>query len=286
MRACVVLLGVAMAQYTRVPDDLFTSVLNGYTDFLFDWVGVDYNQQGRDWPGTCATGQAQSPIDINETPDDPASLQIVTVSNSSYTPILFKNGPIDVYLQNNNYFPVYWTFAGTLSQQVLDLDIQQVLAMLLFQTPAEHTLNGVRYPLGVQLIYAGAVAGGMMTGGYQVYIFIQEGARNPALDQLINEEPLDVSYFLPEGGLLDDYFFYMGSYNMPVPDCVENMPWVISNYVMEASADQIAYFQDEFINDPTFSGGLGNIRELQPLNGRTVYHFIPTPDESLYVFLD
>ena len=157
--------------------------------------------------------------------------------------------------------------------------------MLLFQTPAEHTINGYQYPLGVQLIYAGAVAGGMMTGGYQVYVLVREGARNPAFDQLMTQQQLDVSYFLPPGGLLDDYYFYMGSYNMPVPDCVENMPWVISNYIIEASQDQIQYFQDQFINDISFSGGVGNAREIQPLNGRTVYHFVPTQDETMDSFL-
>ena len=286
IRLAVLLIAGGYGQYTRLADDQVGFTMNGYVDMLFPWVGPGYDQGGSDWGGVCATGQNQSPIDIDETPDDPALFQVVTVDNSTFTPITFNSVPGSVEVFFDGYLDVYFIYSGTLRQQVNSIRVNQILGMLTFNTPAEHTINGYRYPMNVVLGYAGANANAAITFGYQVVVNVREGAANPALDQFINQQPFDTSSLLPPNGVLDDYYFYMGSFSNPEPDCLENVAWVVSNYVVEASREQIAYFEDLYINDPSFSGGAGNARAIQPQNGRTVYHFIPTPSDDLSSFLE
>ena len=272
---CFLLTGFALADYSRYSiDDVYFS-MNGFADRFYPWVGPGYHNSGSDWGGTCATSRSQSPIDIVDAPHDPSHFQVVTAGNSTFNPILFKNYPAPLRIQPTGMVDMYWLYAGTLTQVTSSITLNQVLSFIMFQTPAEHPVNGHRYPLSVQLGYAGAMANGAITFGYQVVVNIQEGAANPALDQFINQQPFDASWLLPPNGVLDDYYFYLGSFNAPIPDCVEGFAWVISNYVVEASRDQIAYFEDLYINDRSFSGGAGNVRAVQPLNDRTLYHVIP-----------
>ena len=270
----LLIVGRVTGQYETLPDDMSEIHLNGYTDYLLNWDGYDYFQQGRDWPGICAIGTSQSPIDINEYPEDPSLFQVVTPSNSTLRPVTFETELSDVYLQNNQYFPLYRTFRGNFWVVTNGIVNQQVLAQMMFHAPGETTVNGIRYPMGIQLTYSRVSAGGFMLGGSQVYILVREGQSNPGLAQVIAQQPLDVKYFLPPSLVLDDYYFYIGSFNLPVRGCPEGVGWYVSNYVIEGSSEQIAYFQDRFVNDHSFSGGLGNVRALQPQNGRTIYHFV------------
>lgn len=267
------LLSVATAEYTRISSSQ-AIWLNGYQDSAYPWAGPGFEKMGRDWDGLCASGLAQSPIDITEYPANPDQYQVVTASNSTFRPLVFSNSPSSLYLQDNGLFDFVWIYQGTVTQTVNEINVEEVLALIIFHAPAEHTIRGVRYPLGVLLEYSGVMPDGSITFGYQVYVVFREGRRNVALDQFINQEPMDVSFFLPPNGVLDDYYYYIGSFDIPVPGCIENIPWVISNYVMEAAPEQIQHFQDLYVNDLSFSNGVGDIRAIQPLNDRVLYHFI------------
>ena len=265
------LIATVAGQYVRFPDDQQIATINGYIDLLLDWSGPGYEQRGRDWPGICATGRQQSPIDITPFVVSPGRYQEVTADNSTFRPIQFENEPSPVIVQYNGKFETNWLYSGTLTQQINDVSVEQILASVIFEAPAEYTLNGVRFPMGIYLAYAGALPTGAITFGYQVYVWVREGQRNLGLDQYINQQPLDVSYFLPPGGLLTDYYFYTGSFD--ISPCPESVPWVVSNYIIEAAPDQIAYFTAQYVTDLSFSGGNGNIRTEQPLYDRTLYHF-------------
>lgn len=271
MHLLFICFAVVSAEYYRFPDDQVTVRMNGYTDRLADWGEANFRQSGRDWPGLCSTGEGQSPIDITHYPADPRQYRVVTSANSTFGPIRFRNSPAPVSLQFNGLFDTNWLYTGTMQLDVNGMIQEEVLALLLFEAPAEHTINGVRYPMGINLMYASANPDGSISFGYQVYVLIREGRRNEGLEQYLAQVPLDVSYFLPSR--LDDYYFYMGSLNA-WENCQEHVPWIVSNSIVEAAPDQIAVFTDQFVNDLRFSNGKGNARAIQPLNGRTIYHYV------------
>jgi len=168
---------------------------------------------------------------------------------------------------------VYWLYSGTAETDVDDFSTNQIIDSFALHAPSEHTIDGTQYPLSIQLMYTNIATGGIPTGGYQVEVFFKEGSRSTLLDQLINEEPLDMTELFPAGGVLEDYFFYMGSWNYP-PGCEEEVTWVIPNYAVDAAPDQIQYFTDLYVNDMNFTDGRGTARAIQPIYDRIITHFV------------
>ena len=253
------------AEYTRFPASQRAFTVNGFNDQFVDWRGPGFALQGRDWDGLCATSKTQSPIDITDYP--PSLLQVVSTSNSTFSPIYFQSREEPLVVQFNGLYDMYYMFAGTSRQVVAGVTTQRILSDVAFKVPAEHTLNGVRYPMSVLLGYSGVLPNGDLSLGYQITVLIREGAPNPGLSQFLSQSPMDVSAFLPLSKVLDDYYDYVGSFD--IPPCWEDVPWVISSYIVEASRGQIEYFQK------LYGASGGNARAIQPRNGRTIYHFIP-----------
>ena len=262
---------LASAEYTRLLGDQQYFTMNGFNDRFMPWQGPVFEQQGRDWDGACASGKAQSPIDITDYPDPPSLLQVVTASNSSFSPIYFENQEDTMVMQFNGLYDMFYMIAGTSRMVNRGVATERVLSVVAVETPAEHTMNGVRYPMSIILGYAGVLPNGDLIRGYQVSILFREGASNPGLAQFMSQSRLDVSAFLPPDGVLDDYYYYVGSFD--APPCWEGMPWIVSNYIVEASREQIAFFQDQY--GLQFPEGARGVRAVQPLNGRTIYHFVP-----------
>jgi carbonic anhydrase len=108
-------------------------------------------------------------------------------------------------------------------------------------------------------------------------ILFKVGKPNPFLQSLIEEDgEVSIASIIPSSGVVDDYYYYSGSVDLPWPDCWEPVTWYIPNYVVEASAAQIDYWTERYVQDLSFSNGKGSARDVQPLNNRTVYHFIPS----------
>jgi carbonic anhydrase len=149
--------------------------------------------------------------------------------------------------------------------------------------PAEHTFNGLRYPLELHMTYVMNHPSGNIYSGISFFLLYQEGREDPFLEDLINENhtTIDVSPVFPSNGIVDDYYYYTGTVNLPWPDCWP-LSWVMPNYILEASPTQIQYFNELYIKNLTFSDGRGIIRALQPLNDILVYHYI-TPSEPSFL---
>ena len=272
------LLPLALAVYPRLDQSQRVLVMNGFYDPLWEDINVfgtelNYRLGGHDWPGLCQNGTQQSPINLRTIPDP--SFQVSSPANSTFQPLIFDNPIIqNPAVDDVEFFNAYYTYVGTVETDVDDsVASQQVLDSFVLHAPSEHTIDGVQYPLSIQLMYTDVVAGGYPTGGYQMEVLFTEGSRSALLDQIINEEPMDLSELFPPGGVLNDYFFYLGSWNFP-PTCTEEMPWVIPNYAVPAALDQIDYFTDLYVHNYNFTGGRGNARAVQPLNGRIVTHFV------------
>lgn len=270
------LFSAVFAVYVRLDRTQPTLSMNGFVDSTWTAIdvfdqGYNYVNDGRDWPGLCQTGREQSPINLRTFPDP--SFSLVSPQNSSFEPLVFTNPVVTPQVMDLTFFNVYWVYSDAVETDVGALESQQVLGSFAMHAPSEHTINGIQYPLSIQLMYKNVAAGGAVTEGYQVEVFFREGGRSALLDQLIGEQPLEMAELFPEGGVLGDYFFYIGSGTFP-PGCEEGVTWVIPNYTVDAAIDQVQYFTDLYVNDMNFTDGRGTARATQPLNGRIITHFV------------
>lgn len=128
-----------------------------------------------------------------------------------------------------------------------------------FHTPAEHLLQGRRFPLEAHFVHRRD--DGMLG---VIGVFVQEGAPNPILQPVLDElagrtgaaARLDISGLLPRERT---YYRYAGS--LTTPPCSEAVDWVVMEQPITASRDQIAtlvrYYAD-------------NARPVQPLYRRFI----------------
>jgi carbonic anhydrase len=257
---------------------------NNLVDIEPQYPPFNFFQEGRDWQGLCATAPLQSPIDIS---DAYSNLQIVTAANSTFrefrtiTPTVEKSG---IYQQNVQGLIVDWLFSTSFEQEIFGSMITQTMYEVHFTVPAEHTYNGLRYPLELHVVYGLSQPDGNVVPGVNIILLFREGRAHPFVEDFINSNrtTIDLTSLFPSSGVVDDYYYYVGSVDVPWPDCWTPLSWFLPNYILEASTEQIQYFNDFYINDLSFSNGRGVIRALQPLGNRPTYHFI-TPAASSFL---
>jgi carbonic anhydrase len=137
-----------------------------------------------------------------------------------------------------------------------------------WHTPSEHELNGQKFPVEMHLVHQ--ADDGTLT---VVGVFVKSGKENKELGKIFSalpaqkDERRDVGRFnltklLPHG--LQSYR-YMGSLTTPNPQGVfmEGVRWIVLAQPVEMSQQQIDAFKQLFPE--------GNSREVQPLNGRTIF---------------
>ncbi|MFC5344826.1 carbonic anhydrase [Brevundimonas staleyi] len=121
--------------------------------------------------------------------------------------------------------------------------------------PAEHLLNGRRFPLEIHFVHAGPDGILGVLG-----VFAETGEASAPLQAVLDSlgaethPSLDPNGFLPAGR---DFFRYEGS--LTTPPCSETVDWVVLNDPITASQAQIDAF--ERIHP-------GNTRPIQPLHRR------------------
>lgn len=258
----------------------FVLHLNGYEDEPINPPKFDYFQGGRDWPGLCAYGHYQSPIDITPHTPTPEQFQVVSPANSTFRPLaldVYSVPRSEFYIADTGAFVAYMFFETSLTETSPKYDdVRLNLADFHLKTPAEHTINGMRYPMSMQVVWVYRQPDRNKYISTYMHLMFQEGRENPLLTQLIqNDTTIDVTSLFPASGVIDDYFYYIGSMSFPWPECLEPEAVVIPNYVLDAAPWQIDYWRDMYINNLTFSGGRGNARDVQPLYDRVIYHVVP-----------
>ena len=107
-------------------------------------------------------------------------------------------------------------------------------------------------------------------------LFFQEGRRSPFFNTLLSGDLSDFNSLLSSP--IEDYFYYVGSLEVSIPPkCFEGgVSYAVVNPVLEISAEQI----EQISTGPDAISladavGHGLYREVQPLNGRTLYHRVP-----------
>lgn len=192
----------------------------------------------------CDIGKMQSPIDLTN-PDARASVKLVA-----------NFGRVDGTLSLGRE-KIQIDFTPGQGKGMKSGDKVFDLLQVHFQTPAEHAVNGVRYPMVAHFVHATG-AGELGVLG----VFFTEGSANPALGALLDAHAtgdgtplsLNIDDMIPDSL---NVYRYMGS--LTTPPCNEGVNWHVADVPVEASAEQIAKLR----------GALGpTARSIQDRNGR------------------
>lgn len=217
----------------------------------FEYQGEAGEDETQEWAElsehyeTCATGQAQSPIDL--TSAAPADLENV----------VFAYGETAVTIINNGHTIQVDRITGS---QITLNSVDYQLKQFHFHAPSEHTLDGQSFPIEMHLVHKSADGKLAVVG-----VFITEGAENPAFapvwSHLPNEESpglIATGATVQVAGLLPaEQTIYRYSGSLTTPPCSENVTWSVMSQPVEMSAGQIA----------TFTAIIsGNNRPVQPVN--------------------
>ena len=201
----------------------------------------------------CSIGQRQSPIDIFDSVADQKLPLIHFHYNPSYITKIVDNG-------HSLQFNVKQGSTITYNNKVYTLMQFHV------HEPAEHTIDGIRYPLELHFVHQAKDGSTLVMA-----VLVKEGLTNSYFEKLslyrnlAKAESADVEITLnPENLLPQDktYYTYQGS--LTTPPCTESVIWIVFKQPITMSPTQI---QSLALHLPK-----NNNRPLQPLNGRIVTH--------------
>ena len=196
----------------------------------------------------CAVGQQESPIDlIGSIAADLGPLEI----DWSPLPAAVRDTGHAIQLDApaaSDAVPGSMMTVGGNTYRLLQLHVHQ---------PAEHLLDGRRFPLEIHFVHAGPDGILGVLG-----VFAEAGAASAPLQTVLDalgadpgaRATLDPNGFLPTGR---DFFRYEGS--LTTPPCSETVDWVVLRDPITVSQAQIDAF--ERIHP-------GNTRPVQPLHRR------------------
>ena len=208
---------------------------------------------------TCASGRAQSPIDIvNATPNAqlpaltarfrPAALRVV--HHAHQADVVNTGHSIQVNYPNADTITVGGDAYALLQYH--------------FHSPSEHQVAGTSFPMEMHLVHKStegrlAVVGVLIREGRSNAAFGPVWSRLPATKgaEVVHDSVMvDVDDLLPA---VRTSYRYDGS--LTTPPCSEGVEWFVLTTPIELSAQQIAAFRQALA---------GNNRPVQPLNGRVI----------------
>ncbi|XP_011075358.1 alpha carbonic anhydrase 7 [Sesamum indicum] len=237
-------------------DETSFSYVVGATDGPQNWGNLNPN-----WT-LCGTGKSQSPINI---------LDYKVKLNRTLGDLNINYRPAEALIRNAGYeIEVKWTGdAGGVIINGDEFKLQEVH----WHTPAEHTVNGIRFNMELHIVHVNSGGDIAVVG-----ILYKLGPADPFLAQFLpylpsaSEEGFPLGIVDPSSVKIPgrEYYRYNGS--LTTPPCSENVTWTIFKRVKTVSIEQVHALKDAIDDENT-----GNARPIQPLNGRTVYIFEPKP---------
>jgi len=252
-------------------------------------TSFSYSKGGADWTGTCATGQAQSPINIE-------TAKTVCVRHGEDTARAYR---IDFHyaeavqnlslVNSGNTIRVrgdlgFVTLGGCNPCNGQEYRVKQFQ----FRTPSEHTIDTTaakagNYAMELQIVHqkvGSTKKNDLVTVSIFFYVQPEGGFPNSFLDNLnwsslpkskgqstvltggVNLRKLD------EALVKAEYYTYKGS--LTTPTCDETNTWFIMKTPLGMTQAQLDAIQAIFQKNKDFAGGNGNNRVVQPLGTRQV----------------
>ena len=178
----------------------------------------------------CGTGERQSPIDIRD--GLKVDLEQITFD---YRPTAFK------VVDNGHTIQVNVSGWNSLRMQGRSFKLVQFH----FHRPSEEMIDGKTFEMVVHLVHQDS-QGKLAV----VAVLIEKGARQPVLQAVLNNLPLEKGQEVPVNGNSIDlaqmlptdrrYFTYMGS--LTTPPCTEDVLWIVMKQPAQATAEQLNLF--------------------------------------------
>lgn len=214
------------------------------------WAEIEKNTQ--------CDSQHQSPINIIETK---------TTINSTATDLNIMYSPNTVLNKvENNGHSIQFDFNPGDSIQYKNNTY--FLKQIHFHEPAEHLINGIKYPIEIHLVHiskdnAITVLGilGMEGEKSQLFEFFESFLPIKNGEERIINQNLDLTSLFPNK---KDFYSYSGS--LTTPPCTENVNWIVFKEPIIISLEEVLKLKE---NMP-----LNNYRNEQPVNDRIIYHNI------------
>jgi carbonic anhydrase len=201
------------------------------------------------WPGLCASGTQQSPIDISVAA--PENLPPIDFYCRQFTPTLNDNG-------HTLQIHAPWKQCS-----IVISGAQYYLTQFHFHHPGEEKVMGKAADLEIHFIFRSDQE------RYAVLsVLVKRGQPNALMERLLNRWPaevnegyifsrtINVAEFMPASR---GYYMYDGS--LTSPPCTEGLPRIVMKTPIELSEEQIARFAKKYPH---------NIRPTQALHGRQV----------------
>lgn len=257
----------------------------------------NYNKRGSDWECQCSEGKEQSPINIDSKSAFKSQAAPVFVFDevdktsfiSSLDGTLTSNEPIKI-----RYYRGAVRIFHTKFGKVVTLDGAVYHAEeIVFHTPSEHMIDGVRSEMEMQVICYGQTKGDIAKQVVISFLFEKKpGVYNKFLDDvdffnlpnkqnpekaIMNNLNLNKVLYSTDSNEIETFrpvslFTYQGSISFP--PCTERTinyvvkdPIPVASSVIEMLKESIKESKDEV------EGEIENIREVQPLNGRDVFFY-------------
>jgi len=256
-------------------------------------ISFDYKQSGKDWSGTCSSGKAQSPININTTAAvcvrhgeptaNPYRIHFHYASSADAKNLSLHHNGHTIKVKGDLG---YVTVGGCNPCTGQEYRIKQFH----FHAAAEHTIDADpaanrtgAYALELHIYHQkqGSVGFKDVVGvAIQFYVQPEGGYPNSFLEKINwSGMPTQKGGSTPLSGGVDltllkeaihnaEYFTYTGS--LTTPPCTEDVKWFVMKTPLGISQKQADTIQALFAKNTAFASGNGNNRVVQPTNGRQV----------------
>jgi len=252
-------------------------------------VSWNYGQGGSDWPGTCQSGLAQSPINVNTS----ATTCVKEGQDGVAYRIDFHYVKKDNLTLRNNGHAL--SIKGDMGFVTLggcnpcDGQVYNVKAVSI-HAPSEHTIDASptkdgSYAAEIHIVHQKVGSTGLndlVIVAVLLYVQPDGGFPNSFLDNIgLAAAPTVAKTEVPIKGHVHlnklkesfsgEFFTYTGS--LTSPPCTEGVKWYVMKRPLGINKDQVTGLQGLFAGNPNFAAGRGNNRNVQPLNNRPVYYY-------------
>lgn len=273
----------------------------------------NYKNQGSDWECICAEGITQSPINLPRpnrrmiTKMKPLFLYDVIQpisKDNSIDGVMRENEPIKIFNRDGQLKIMHSNLGKIVQPDGSVYHGEEII----FHTPAEHTINGKKFDMEIQVVHYGVSKGDIAKQVTVSFLFyVKPGVFNEFLDKIdVYNLPNEIdqfkdltaalnvptifysnahqdSFFENEQIPMKDFSFYQYPGSLTSPPCTERTTVIVAAEPLPISNTFVELFR-EALRKPEYFGIDGklynaedapklNNRNVQPLNGRKIEYY-------------